>query len=407
MAARGTTSRQRKKLNRKADEVLGQSRRNIHRVRDAQIHRLSGGQTYRYDGNEDWDHPWRLSAEWDYTIKKWRIWVNPGFINGYPPTIAVPTDTLQKFEVMNFPQSQQSFGINPLTGKPYFSAFIFDKKKDPNEKQTQQQVTASNDKSDLWITDPAGPSLVADQFFNPLAPTVAFAEDGTAVVTPGSYPLFFKTAGVRPPDDTADTSAALGNAATKKVVSKFNGPETEGTSELRSCDIVLIAEHYAIKDDVYQADPSTGNVTIISAAFTSPPTRFPFRLTLEDRHSVQPAYPDILDKLAGNLDEPTFDTILIGRMFFVSPPNPPNGKDAVVDESWVPYGQHFCFWNLGYAQPNYMPAPHYDPITINIPLAGGLATAIGNQFLAPLNDAQQNILNALNQSSSAGYFWNT
>ena len=359
------------------------------------------GQRLHAYRSEDWDHPWRINAGWDYDLNRWCVWVTPGFVNGYPAVIPVTTSSIVRKDVTGYPEPTTNYGTNPLSGEPYFSSWIFNKQHTKDEAVPNQSDDSAT--TDVYITDEASPFLIIDSgFFNPLTPVIHSTSEGGFVATAGTYPKFFELVGVRSPDDPASANVGLGNSASTTNSFSANLQE-KGNCELRSCDIILNATHWAIKGDVRQVDPATGNITIVSTAFANPPKRFPFRLSVQARHVSPPAYPDILDKLNGVLEEPLVDQLLLARLWLVSPPN--TSPESTPDESWVPFAQHFVFWNLGYAQPNYVPAETYDPITINVPLGLGLLALLGNQLLAPINDAQQNAINALNQSSSQGYFW--
>jgi hypothetical protein len=347
--------------------------------------RVKRGHGIRIEGPhlEDWAHPWRCIPFWK---NEWCAGVTPGFINGYPPVIPMSAVPLKEQGTTRFPKDNRDFGLNPLTGETY----------------TPLMITPHGAKQDIFITDEAGPYLINTGFFNPLLAGVAQQSDGSALVTAGSYPAFFKRM-VKPPQSAAEVNAALGNESTTTVT--FGGLNTnkQGKSELRSFDIVLRAEHGAIKSDNYLSDPLTGTATITTPAFTASPTRFPFRLYTTSKFTGSQPYPDILQRLQGDLTEPTWDDLKIATVWLVSPENAdPSSKP---DETWSPFVQHFVFWNLGYTQANYVANTPYDPITINVPIGLGLASEVGNVFLAPLNQALQDAANALNLTSTKGSFW--
>ena len=71
----------------------------------------------------------------------------------------------------------------------------------------------------------------------------------------------------------------------------------------------------------------------------------------------------------------------------------------------MPYTQHFVFWNLGYANVNELNSNNLNPITIHTGLAFGLLDSIGNSILSTINDANLDVVNALNETSMQGHFW--
>src|SRR5438105_2523898 len=75
------------------------------------------GQVLSARASQKWKHPWTVTPGWNAKAKRWVATVKAGFVNGQCP-IWRTTLTEQK-------DASRDFGINPLTGKPFFSDPIF------------------------------------------------------------------------------------------------------------------------------------------------------------------------------------------------------------------------------------------------------------------------------------------
>lgn len=142
------------------------------------------------------------------------------------------------------------------------------------------------------------------------------------------------------------------------------------------------------------------------------------RATLRAVHEYQPilgaleaigpgGIPGIFGLLLNQGDAP-FDEILMARVWMVSPPDA--GDTALPDAAWEPYVQHFVFWNLNWAnkvaiQPDLGP----QPITLPIPLLGGVAQPLVDSLLALVNQGFSEAINflavELAARMSGGRFW--
>lgn len=216
----------------------------------------------------------------------------------------------------------------------------------------------------------------------------------------GAYPAIFKKLGARQPEQSA--AALLGTLEENAQVEVALFPQQYGTRRLMAADFLLHIDHDGVRTDTTYADPNTGNLVIHSAAFTPALNRYPYRVqTVSEYTPVQ--YPTMLERMMGTMDEPNFDQLLLGTLWLLSPPDEPD--DSSPSPTWIPYTQHFVFWNLGYANVNQFNFTNPTPITIHTGLAFGLLDSIGNSILAPINDAYIDVMNGLNETSMRGYFW--
>lgn len=241
--------------------------------------------------------------------------------------------------------------------------------------------------SDVPLTDDPAPVIKVSTF-----------RDATGMN--GHYPALFKKLGARKPEEP--DAALSGTLEENAQVEVPMFPEQYGTRRLMAADFLLHIDHEGVRTDTTFADPETGNLVIHSAAFTSALDRYPYRIqTVPEYTPVQ--YPTMLERMLGSLDEPNFDQLLLSTLWLLSPSDEPD--DTQPGPTWLPYTQHFVFWNLGYANVNKFNFTNPQPITIHTGLAFGLLDSIGNSMLAPINDAYIDIMNGLNETSMRGYFW--
>ena len=262
---------------------------------------------------------------------------------------------------------------------------------------------------DVHLTDERGPYLVVRSFRDPTAPTTtitdAMSTEGITV-TAGSYPSFFIREGAQKPRAAENPTGEITtvNSYTQNLEDQNAG---YGTRRIVAADIILIADHIGVKTDTMVSVPeaSIGTVVVVSPAFTSSLQRFPYRLSAVPK-ITPPQYPTMLDRLNGDLTEPTEDQLLIGTLWLLSPPGADD--EALIDETWVPYVQGNTFWNLGYGSKNF-PSGLIVNQAITFPemsiLAGGIASGIVGVELARVNDANNAVINALNAISLQGCFW--
>ena len=232
------------------------------------------------------------------------------------------------------------------------------------------------------------------------APVLKISSFRDATGVGGTYPAIFKKLGARQSEQSE--SALLGTLEENAQVEVALFPQQYGTRRLAAADFLLHIDHDGVRTDTTYADPNTGNLVIHSAAFTSALNRYPYRVqTVSEYTPVQ--YPTMLERMMGTMDEPNYDQLLLGTLWLLSPPDEPD--DTQPGPTWIPYTQHFVFWNLGYANVNKFNFTNPTPITIHTGLAFGLLDSIGNSILAPINDAYIDVMNGLNETSMRGYFW--
>ncbi len=214
-----------------------------------------------------------------------------------------------------------------------------------------------------------------------------------------TYPALFKKLGAREPEAAAQTPDSL-DGTLQANVELF--PQQYGTRRLAAADFLLHVDHTGTYTDTTYAAPDTGNLVIHSTSFTSAMDRYPYRLSTVSEFTA-PQYPTMLERLLGTADEPNYDELKLATLWLLSPPDEPD--DSSPGPTWIPYTQHCVFWNLGYANVNELNTTNLNSITIHTGLAFGLLDSIGNSILSTINDANLDVVNALNETSMQGHFW--
>jgi len=216
----------------------------------------------------------------------------------------------------------------------------------------------------------------------------------------GHYPAKFKRLGARKPEEPDPELTAILGGASSVTVPLFS--EKYGTRRLMAADIILHVDHGGTRTDTTFADPTTGRLVINSVAFTPQMKRYPYRVAAVSLFTP-PLYPSLQDRLQNQADEPNYDEIQLATLWLLSPPDVTD--EAMPDQTWQPFTQHFVFWNVGYAGVNKIAFNDPTPMTIVTGLAFGLADPLMNAMLAPINDETQTVMDALNATSTQGYFW--
>jgi len=321
------------------------------------------GRTLEMPPRRGWKHPWQITPMWDGASQAWEATMQPGWVNGECP-VYVTT-------VNQSPSNWKNYGINPLSGEPFFSAWVFNQ-----EAATVPAATT------VWLPLYANPLI--DLSWRNIG-----WDDATAS---NSVPQFFLNLGVVQPNAINDDNITDATASTLLT------PAPAGTRLLRACDLVLHQPHVALTSQI-TLEPGllTGqsNVTQTLGLTTINPND-PLKIAAG------------IDPLSGDYTAPAYDEILIGTAYLLSPPDakPYSAPDA----AWTPYVRHALFWNLLWAQPQLTVENTTDNALgqlaslVNIMAAGSGGVAV-NFITASLNDAASAALNILEANSMAGSFW--
>lgn len=301
-------------------------------------------------------HDWYVTVFWSEQTKRWLCTVKAGFVNGDCPVVRTTAEEQEG----NDPQ----WGINPLTGEPYFSASVFNRNTKPKGDPKQVDIP-------LYL-DPALPLLWRK-----------VGSDGSV-----GAPLFFTRRGVAPPQGLGDEPA---DPATRRL--------------LRDCDIILHQPRPALAVET-QFSPGilTGMSNVRQVLSVAPPDNGDV-LQVQAVAGYDPQGANTIDPLTGTYTERNYDELWLATVYMLSPRGAPANADP--DRSWTPHVRHRRFFSVNWDRPHRKIAPLVEDLTPYYlgAVIGGLAQPIVNTFTAAVNDAAQMALNMANGQSLKGYFW--
>lgn len=367
------------------------ARNRVWRGLNARVELTPQGQRLSGRAASRWRHPWEIDC--DFLDGQWRGTVQPGFVNGRPAFIDMPAAWLRA-QVANGSADERDFGINPLTGKPYFSAWVFN-----NEAPTSKKDDVPGEGGPVRLTNEPAPYLVLNAWRNPLASRgISFTTEGETIYGPGeNYPQFFASIGVRP--------RAPGGGSNSIPQDPLR------TRELRAMDVVLTRPRPGSALTVTELNPLSDNfthqldTTYTTAYYDAQGGRT--KLTAVSKYV--PLENETIEspflRLPMNAGDPQMDQLKVATIWMVSPAG--YTEADVPDQTWEPYVQHFVFWNLWHAVRFTPPGPKLPPLKLVTGLGLGILDYLANAFLSPINSAMDEANTFLNQSDMRGQFWST
>lgn len=362
---------------------------------NAEVQRTAQGTRLDGDASLIYRHPWYVDCEFESTDDgkgEWRARVNPGFVNASSAFIDMPAAWLAD-KVASGAASKEDFGIDPLTNRPFFDAWVF-----KQGKAKTGSKKAAGPGGPIRITNHPAPYLSLTGWRDPISSSgVSVDDSGELIYGAGEgYPDFFTSLGVTPPAAGGKTPDA-----------PFDPLRT---CQLRGLDIVLTQPRPGSALDITQLNPLIDgfdgqiSTTYTTAYYDSTGGRPRLTTTAKFTPLDQQWIDSPFLGLPMNSGDPQMDQLLIATVWMVSPPE--TGSDAQVDQTWQPYVQHFVFWNLAHATRFIPPPAPLPPIRIVTGLGLGLLDFLANAFIAPLNDAMNEANAFLNASDMRGQFWN-
>ncbi|HEX4083282.1 MAG TPA: hypothetical protein VHY22_00115 [Chthoniobacteraceae bacterium] len=340
--------------------------------------RAGAGRTLAMRPEPYWLHPWQITPRWDGTRQVWTSTIKAGFVNGECPVYVSTAAAAQSVNGNN----SLDYGINPLDGQPFFSAWVFNQN---NQGGTPAIAPATT----VWLPLTSNP-LIDLSWEN-----IGF--DDLSASNP--LPLFFQNLGVTPatPIDPDNIDASAANLL---------APAPVGNRLLRGCSLVLHQPRTGLASNVsIQGLNVTQTLTLSQIAPGDT-----LQVYAAASWSPETALADGIDPTTGDYTEPPYDEILIGTVYLLSPPNVAAG--SAPDQTWQPYVQHAIFWNLMWAQPQPPSAAAINQdnslsglvASVGL-LAGGVADVVVDSLADTIQDAYDNALNILEAYSMAGSFW--
>lgn len=217
-------------------------------------------------------------------------------------------------------------------------------------------------------------------------------------------PRFFSLLGVRNPLDTTTSVSATGGVTI--IDDSWKDAYLPPPRQLFSCDIQLSVARMGMAGEVH-IDDATGASGRVASFYPRPLTSLlqsrGARPELQAVPMFQPQMPPtLLERMLGTWVDPQEDILHLARIWLLSPPEWDGGPP---DDSWAPFAQHFCWWNLAHATRMPQGPIPTNPIQLFTGLAGGLADGIFNQILSANNDATQHVLAAMQTVTAEGRFW--
>lgn len=319
-----------------------------------------------------WRHPWTVTPEWRPDAEAWFATITPGFVGGRAPVV-VTTAAEQA-------ASGGDFGINPLSGEPYFSASVFD---NPAKADVTREIH-------IPIYDrPAIRLNLRNLGFDGI--------DSEAV------PKFFRDRGVQEQPGTASFAERIESGQSER-------DRKSGRRLLRAADMILHMPREALTSQAETAPGLlTGQGLVTQTLGVQPPVPGDVLKVFSGRH--QPS-PDVANQiLGGGVDlfanlyaESPWDELRIATVYLLSQPDELTGSQP--DNRWQPFVRHDLFWNLHY-EPRRNEQIVIPESTIGYipPLAGGIAQPIINFLTSTINDATDTALNIIKANSLQGTWW--
>ncbi|MGA3169474.1 MAG: hypothetical protein ABSE62_00520 [Chthoniobacteraceae bacterium] len=333
------------------------------------------GRTLQLSPETGWKHPWQITLLWDGTRQLWTSTMKAGFVNGECPVVISTAGSDAN------PANWQQFGINPLTGEPFFSAWVFN-----------NAAPAIAPATTVWLPLYSNP-LIDLSWYN------IGSDDATAQ---NAVPQFFLNLGVTPatPIDPDDPDQSAG------------APPPAGNRLLRACDLILHQPHVALTSQITLAPgivTGESNVSQTLGLTQIDPSDTLKMYAQAGAFSPEDAIAAGIDPSTGDYTEPAYDEILIGTAYLLSPPN--TEPYSMPDQTWQPYVSHSLFWNLFWAQPEFQPTPAEATdafgqlAQLTSVLGAGAGSVAINYITSSLTDAYQAATNILVAQSMAGSFW--
>jgi len=321
--------------------------------------------TFEYKGASPRPHPWQIRPIWHKDEKDkighWRGIVSAGLVN------AIPAYVTMIYEEANA-EARERIRL----------AALADKKPLPKPKDLVKIYL--DEMAELkfnWrkVGSDGSPESVSGD-----------ANSGGLIGSFEKVPDFFKRMGV------AD--------ANPKLLEK--PPTTQRL--LRACDIVLHQPRTSLTNtaDISSASIDTTLVSI-NPDFVIPADREPYLSALPKYVSLTSNPSTFADLVFQRFIDTPFDQIHLSTVYLLSPQLPLLDEDNL--QGWEPYFKYNCHYNLVHATQQIEKRTDFVPLTLTIPLAGGLAQPSINYILAENNFFAQAALDFYQQRKLNGKFY--
>lgn len=319
---------------------------------------------FDYTGAGSRAHPWQITAEY-YTdpianISYWRASLSPGLVNGFPAKI-----TMQ-------------YSDAPLAAQERIRLENIEAKK-PAPKKT--------DRVAVYLDEGAAVKLLFRKIGSDADPSSITGNAGSGNIT-GVFekvPDFFKRLGVA----DAKTNLLAEKAETQRL--------------LLACDIVLNQPRVALTNSISISAASIDTTLIsINPGFMSPKDREASVIALP-KYVAPIQTLNFADLFFQRFSDSSSDQLHLSTVYLLSPVLPL--LDQANLSSWQPFIKYNCHHNLVHAVKQIENREEFTPLSLVVPLAGGVAQPIIDYILAENNFFAQAALDFYQQRNLGGKFY--
>ena len=333
-----------------------------HRLLDKVAHYLPIKFDYTAAGSRQ--HPWQIQAQY-YTdpvtnLSYWRASLSPGLVNGFPAKITMklsdaPAEAKERIRLENI--------------------------------KNNKPVAKDTDRVDVYLDEQAAVKLSFRKIGSDADPD-GISGDATSGNVTGVFekvPDFFKRLGV----SDANTNLLAEKSETKRL--------------LLACDIVLNQPRVSLTNSISISAASIDSTLVsINPGFFSPTDREP-TVTALPKYVVPTETTNFADLFFQRFVDSSTDRLHLSTVYLLSPVLPL--LDAANLGSWQPFIKYNCHHNLVHATKQIERRDEFVPLSLVVPLAGGVAQPIINYILAENNFFAQAALDFYQQRNLAGKFY--
>ncbi len=319
--------------------------------------------TFNYTPAPPRPHPWKITTEYYKdpitNLSYWRAFFLPGLVNGFPPKI------MMKF-------SDVPLKIQDRVRLDYAAA----KKLPP----------LMTDRVAIYLDERAAVRLQFRKIGTDASPESISSTDNQNII--GIFekvPEFFQRLGVA----DANTNLLAEKPETKRL--------------LLACDIILNQPRVSLTNSI-SISPASIDTTLVSInpGFLSPSDREPEIIALA-KYSPPKKTPSFSDLFFQRFIDTPEDQLHLSTVYLLSPVLPL--EDPTDIKTWQPFIKYNCHHNLVHAAKQIERREEFTPLSLILPLAGGVAQPIFNYILAENNFFAQAALDFYQQRDLAGKFY--
>lgn len=333
-----------------------------HKLLDKVAHYLPIKFDYTAAGSRP--HPWQIQAQY-YTdpvtnLSYWRASLSPGLVNGFPAKITMklsdaPAEAKERIRLENI--------------------------------KNKKPVAKGTDRVDVYLDEQAAVKLSFRKIGSDANPDSISGDAGSGNVT-GVFekvPDFFKRLGV----SDANTNLLAEKSETKRL--------------LLACDIVLNQPRVSLTNSI-SISPASIDTSLVSInpGFLSPTDREAF-VTALPKYVEPTKTTNFSDLFFQRFSDSSLDRIHLSTVYLLSPPLPL--LDATNLSTWQPFTKYNCHHNLVHATKQITNREEFIPLSVVVPLAGGVAQPIFDYLLAENNFFAQAALDFYQQRDLVGKFY--